>query len=141
MAALQNFKTAIRSAPPGILNYEYTESLNALLGGETAMVIQWTDVARAAQDPKTSKVVGKVGYAQIPGAVVAGHTVHRSTLAYGRAMGISKLSRNPEAAYRVIDFMQLPPNQYAVVVFHDENDNDHDSDGFDGDGDSDSDYA
>ena len=116
IAALQQFKNVVKYMPPGALNYEYTQTMNAFLDGETAMVIQWTDVARAAEVPSSSKVVGKVGYAQIPGTVVHGRVVHRSTLAYGRAMAISKLCKNPEAAYRVIDWMQLPAQSINYVT-------------------------
>jgi multiple sugar transport system substrate-binding protein len=116
VAALQNFKAILPYMPPGKLNFEYNETMNAFLQGESAMVIQWTDVARAAQDPSSSKVVGKVGYAQIPGSEVHGSIIHRSTLAYGRVMGISKLSKNAEAAYRVMDWMQQPSQAINYVT-------------------------
>jgi len=116
-SALTNFISAVKYGPPGILNFEYPESFAAYLQGQTAMCIQWTDVAKSAEDPSSSKVVGKTGYAQIPGAPGPnGQIVHRSTLAYSRVDAISKLSKNPEAAYRVIQFMSQPDVALAYTT-------------------------
>jgi multiple sugar transport system substrate-binding protein len=108
ISAMDNFKESIKYGAPDILNYGYDASFNALIQGKTAMVIQWTDIARAAEDPSTSTVVGKVGYAEVPGTEINGTVVHRPVLDYGRVMAISKLSKNAEAAYRVIQFMHSP---------------------------------
>jgi multiple sugar transport system substrate-binding protein len=109
VSALNNFIQAIKYGPPGILNFEYPESFAAYLQGQTAMCIQWTDVAKSAEDPNSSKVVGMTGYAQIPGVKQSdGSVIHRSTLAYSRVNAVSNLSKNQEAAYRVIQFMAQP---------------------------------
>jgi multiple sugar transport system substrate-binding protein len=115
--ALQNFVEAVKYGPSDILNFEYVESFDAFLQGQTAMCIQWTDVAKVAEDANTSKIVGKTGYAQVPGAKGAnGEVVHRSTLAYNRVNSISKLAKNPEAAYRVIQFMNQPQVSLLFVT-------------------------
>lgn len=103
--ATDNFKAALAYGPEGILNFGYTESYDAFIQGRTAMVIQWTDVAKGAEDPHASKIVGKVGYAQIPGDASGRH---RSVLAYSRVFGVSAKSKVPEAAYRVIQFLHSP---------------------------------
>jgi len=115
--ALQNFVDAVKFGPADILNYEYVESFDAFLQGKTAMCIQWTDVAKVAEDPNTSKIIGKTGYAQVPGVEQAdGSVLHRSTLAYNRVNSISKLADNPEAAYRVIQFMNQPSVSLLFVT-------------------------
>jgi multiple sugar transport system substrate-binding protein len=115
--ALQNFVNAVKYGPSDILNFEYVESFDAFLQGKTAMCIQWTDVAKVAEDPNTSKIIGKTGYAQVPGVKQAdGSVLHRSTLAYNRVNSISKLAKNPEAAYRVIQFMNQPAVSQLYVT-------------------------
>jgi multiple sugar transport system substrate-binding protein len=115
--ALQNFVDAVKFGPADILNYEYVESFDAFLQGKTAMCIQWTDVAKVAEDPNTSKIIGKTGYAQVPGVEQTDGTVlHRSVLAYNRVNSISKLADNPEAAYRVIQFMNQPAVSLLYVT-------------------------
>ena len=115
--ALQNFVDAVQYGPSDILNFEYVESFDAFVQGTTAMCIQWTDVAKIAEDPNTSKIVGKTGYAQVPGVEQAdGSVIHRSTLAYNRVNSISKLAENPEAAYRVMQFMNQPAVSLLYVT-------------------------
>ena len=93
--ALQNFVDSVKFGPSDILNFEYVESFDAFVQGQVAMCIQWTDVAKIAEDPNTSKIVGKTGYAQVPGVEQPDGTVlHRSTLAYNRVNSISKLAKN-----------------------------------------------
>jgi multiple sugar transport system substrate-binding protein len=115
--ALQNFVDSVKYGPSDILNFEYVESFDAFVQGQVAMCIQWTDVAKIAEDPNTSKIVGKTGYAQVPGVDQSDGTVlHRSTLAYNRVNSISKLAENPEAAYRVMQFMNQPDVSLLFVT-------------------------
>jgi len=108
-AALENFVESVKYGPSDILNFEYVESFDAFVQGQVAMCIQWTDVAKIAEDANTSKIVGKTGYAQVPGVKQPdGSVLHRSTLAYNRVNSISKLAKDPEAAYRVMQFMNQP---------------------------------
>ncbi len=107
--ATENLKASLAFGPTGILNFGYPESYDAFIQGRTAMVIQWSDVAKGAENPQASKIVGKVGYAQVPGAAIGGGAIrHRSVLAYSRVFGISAKSKVPEAAYRVIQFLHSP---------------------------------
>lgn len=104
--ATENLIETMEYGPPGVINFGYPESYGAFIQGQTAMVIQWTDVAKGAEDPEASLVTGNVGYAQIPGVEDDnGDVVHRVPLAYNRVLAISAMSQNPEAAYRVIEFL------------------------------------
>jgi multiple sugar transport system substrate-binding protein len=115
--ALQNFVDAVKFGPSDILNFEYVESFDAFVQGQTAMCIQWTDVAKIAEDPNTSKIVGKTGYGQVPGVEQSdGTVIHRSVLAYNRVNSISKLADNAEAAYRVMQFMNQPAVSLLYVT-------------------------
>jgi multiple sugar transport system substrate-binding protein len=95
-------------APPNILQIGYPELNEAFLGGSTAMVVQWNDLAFKVSDPSMSKVVGKGGYAAVPS---------RTYMPYSRVMAVSAFSKNPEDAYKVAAYMQLP--DVDVTYFYD----------------------
>lgn len=93
--------------PPGVESFKFTDNLAVFQSGQSAMTISWPPVGRWAAGygteekalafVPTSKVVGKVGYALPPG----GHP----ELAIGHALSVSSASRNKEAAYLFIQWM------------------------------------
>ncbi len=101
VAALQNMIDTLKFAPPDVLNFGYDELRDAFIGGQLAMVVQWTDVPKKAADPSISQIVGKVGVGRVPGFVVDGEVAHRSMMPVGRVVGIAADSDVPEAAYCV----------------------------------------
>ena len=86
-------------AVPNILQIDYPALNEVFLNGSTAMVIQWNDLALKVGNPKMSKIVGKGAYAPCP---------VRTYLPYSRVMAVSSFAKNPEDAYRVAAYMQLP---------------------------------
>jgi multiple sugar transport system substrate-binding protein len=93
--------------PPGVETFGFVENLAAFLSGQTAMTISWppygrwaagygTDEKALSWVPK-SEVAGKVGYALPPG----GHP----ELAAGFALSVSSTSKNKEAAYLFIQWL------------------------------------
>jgi len=64
--ALTYFKDLVEFCPPGVSNNTWDELTTQMQQGIVAMEIQWNDCAPSIEDPETSKVVGKVGYALIP---------------------------------------------------------------------------
>jgi multiple sugar transport system substrate-binding protein len=97
-------------SPPNILQIGYPELNDAFLNGSTAMVVQWNDLPLKVGDPKMSKVVGKGGVAPIP---------VRTYMPYSRVMAVSAFSKNPEDAYRVAAYMQLP--EVTITYVYDSN--------------------
>jgi multiple sugar transport system substrate-binding protein len=106
VAALENLAKAIKFAPPGALNFEYTEHENAFISGQVAMNINWGSQQHVVIDPKVSKVYDKTGYALSPGVRKQDGSIYRRTcLAYGWNLGISRTCRHPEIAYQYIKFL------------------------------------
>ena len=93
--------------PPGVETWGFVENLAAFLAGDTAMTISWPPYGRWAAGYGTeeealswvpkSTIAGKVGYALPPG----GHP----QLALGFSLGVSSSSRNKEAAYLFIQWL------------------------------------
>ena len=93
--------------PPGVETTGFGENLATFLSGNAAMVISWppygrwaagygTDQEALSWVPK-STIAGKVGYALPPG----GHP----QLAAGFSLGVSSSSKNKEAAYLFIQWL------------------------------------
>lgn len=97
-------------AVPNILQVDYPALNEVFLNGSTAMVVQWDDLALKVANPKMSKVVGKAGYAACP---------VRTYLPYSRVMAVSAFAKNPEDAYRVAAYMQLP--DVSITYVYDSN--------------------
>jgi multiple sugar transport system substrate-binding protein len=102
-AALQNMVDSLKSSPPDTLAYGYDQLRDVFLKGYTAMVIQWSDVPKKAEDPAISNITGnKVGIALVPGTKLADGTInHRSMMPVGRVVAVAKDSQNKDAAYWV----------------------------------------
>jgi multiple sugar transport system substrate-binding protein len=105
--------------PPGIEKWGFMEVLSAWLDGKLGMIITWPPIGRWSAGygtaskhlswVPTSKVVGKVGYAPMPGG--------RGTLTGGYAIGVSAGSKNKEAAYLFCQWMNSPEISIQRVTF------------------------
>ena len=93
--------------PPGVEQWNFVDNLAAFLQGQTAMTISWPPYGRWAAGygldqealnwvPKT-QVAGKVGYAVNP--------LGRPELGVGFALSVSSTSKNKEAAYLFIQWL------------------------------------
>ena len=93
--------------PPGVEQWNFVDNLAAFLQGQTAMTISWPPYGRWAAGygldqealnwvPKT-QIAGKVGYAVNP--------LGRPELGVGFALSVSSTSKNKEAAYLFIQWL------------------------------------
>ena len=104
---LSEMRDENRFMPPGVETFKYAENLALFQNGQSAMTISWPPIGRWAAgygtDEKAlafvpkSKVAGKVGYALPPG----GHP----ELAIGHALSVASTSKNKEAAYLFIQWL------------------------------------
>jgi multiple sugar transport system substrate-binding protein len=85
---------------PGSISYVgINDATNVLTAGTATRMMNWPFMWKGAQDPTTSKVVGKLGTAILP-AGPAGTASIDGTDAYT----ITKLSPNPEMSRKLIEF-------------------------------------
>ena len=104
---LSEMRDENRFMPPGVENFKFAENLAMFQTGQSAMTISWPPVGRWAAgygaDEKAlsfvpkSKVAGKVGYALTPGG--------NPELAIGHALSVAFTSKNKEAAYLFIQWL------------------------------------
>lgn len=82
---------------PGLYETDYNEENELFASGKVAHIIQWMPSAVSSLvDPKTSKVVGKVGFSKMYGA---------STRGGGWATGITTTSPHPQETFEFLKFM------------------------------------
>jgi len=98
--SLQVMVDLMQFTDPGSISYVgINDATNIFTAGNAAMMMNWPFMWKPANDPASSKVVGKVGTAILP-AGPAGSASIDGTDAYT----ITKLSPNPEPARKLIEF-------------------------------------
>lgn len=108
--ALDYFKGLAKFSPPGVSNNTWDELTTQMQQGIVAMQIQWNDCAPSIEDPETSKVVGKVGYALIPKGEVP--VAHFGAWTYF----IPVDAPNPEAAWLFLQWVNTYKVQKAIAL-------------------------
>ncbi|WP_298954785.1 sugar ABC transporter substrate-binding protein [uncultured Methylobacterium sp.] len=83
-----------KTAPPGVVGFNWMESMAAFTQGRAAMWIDGVGWAPPLEDPNASRVVGKVGYAVVPKGPAG-----QFSATYGDGIGVAQASTKKEAAY------------------------------------------
>lgn len=108
---LRTYRKLLDYMPPGWLNSTFEQSFKAFVNGQVAMALNFGDIGRFALNPGTFGGSGspankdKIGYAMWPGVYHNGKLVHYSSASYGRIIGISKFSKHPDAAFKVLELV------------------------------------
>jgi multiple sugar transport system substrate-binding protein len=97
----------------GVLAYQEPESLALFTQGRAIFHRNWPYAWAVANDPRQSKVAGKVGMLPLP-AFQGQKSV--STLG-GWQLGISRFSRNPELAWRFVEHMTSSEIQKRIAIY------------------------
>ncbi|MER3554894.1 MAG: sugar ABC transporter substrate-binding protein [Meiothermus sp.] len=90
----QYVELVTKYGPPGVTGNGFTENLTLTSDGKCAMWIDATVAAGFLENPKSSKVAGKMGYAKSPVAV----TPNGSHWLWSWALGIPKSTKHAEEA-------------------------------------------
>jgi trehalose/maltose transport system substrate-binding protein len=96
----------------GVLTYEEPESLALFIQGRAIFHRNWPYAWKFANDPATSKVAGRIGMMPLP-AFPGNQGV--ATLG-GWQLGVSRLSRRPDLAWRFVAFMTSAEMQKRVAL-------------------------
>lgn len=117
--ALDALTYMVESYKSGLTNPNSKEFLEedvrkVFQNGEAAFALNWTYMYNMANDPKDSKVAGKVGVVPAPG--VDGKS-EVSAVNGSMGLGITTASQHPDEAWKYIEFMtsQATQNQYAKL--------------------------
>ena len=96
----------------GILAYQEPESLALFMQGKAIFHRNWPYAWEASNDPRQSKIVGKVGIVPLP-AFPGQKSV--ATLG-GWQLGISRFSRHPQLAWQFVQFMTSGETQKRIAL-------------------------
>jgi multiple sugar transport system substrate-binding protein len=97
--ALENIIETGKYAPPGYYTMYFDEMSKQYMSGNTAMIIQWDAFAGEIFDKTKSQVADKTGVAIVPG---------NQAMLGGWALVINKNSKNPDAAYEFVRWVNSP---------------------------------
>lgn len=98
--------------PPAVLTYDEEPSRRPFTAGNAVFLRNWSYVYADAQDPKESKIVGKVGYSPLPHFPDGKST---SCLG-GYQFGMNASSKHPEQAWQLLKFLSGPEAQKTIAL-------------------------
>ncbi|WP_422733819.1 ABC transporter substrate-binding protein [Micromonospora sp. WMMD558] len=110
--AINRYATLAKEyGPPGVVNNTFTQSSALFAAGSAAMELESSNEISSINDPKTSKVVGKIGVLDFP----AGSAGSKSTvLNWGIAM--SSYSKHKDAAWKFIEWATGKATQLKLTA-------------------------
>ncbi len=76
--------------------------------GKVFWTIAWASLGHWASDPETSKIAGKVGFAQLPGEYHEGELYRATPHVVGWSLSVSRYGKAPEAAYLIAQWLNSP---------------------------------
>jgi len=121
--ALEDYVKFLANGPQEQISWTLGQGWNLFLAGQAAMEPTWGDLPTLAQDPKVSKVQGKIGATAIPGTTESFNPIGGGWKKYdlnqvGNTNGgswhcvISRLSKKQEATYDFLAFMANQKNAF-----------------------------
>ncbi len=93
-----------RIVPPAVLTWQEEQTRFAFQNGQAAFMRNWPYAYALLQDPSQSKVAGRFAVAAMP----AGPDGAATAALGGSALAVNAYSEQPEAAYRLIDYLLQP---------------------------------
>jgi multiple sugar transport system substrate-binding protein len=123
LRALEDYVKLLANGPKEEISWTLGQGWNLFLAGDSAMEPTWGDLPTLAQDPKVSKVQGKMGAAGLPGTTDAFNPITGQWKKYdlnqvGNTNGgtwhcvISAHSKKQEATYDFLAFMANKKNAF-----------------------------
>ena len=107
----------MKFCPPGVATWGWDEVNTAFQTGKVAMAHNWFYFFGAMADPKQNPYADVTGFAILPGAVGRDGMFRREFSMGGQGIGISKYSKDVQAAWDFIEWYEEKPQQqrYGAV--------------------------
>ncbi len=120
--ALRDLKALLSFAPPGSISLSWNQTMENIFAEDVAMVLWYMDLGRLGMSPNSwfAKNGGPAkmknfGYAPWPGYEAGGQYRNFNSMFYGRVIGISRFSRQPDAAFEVIKTVLTPERRVLAL--------------------------
>lgn len=108
VAGTEYYNSLKKFSPPGYTNFTWNDAIGQMRDGRVFMCVIWSDALFHVIDPKTSSVVGKIGFAPLP----AGNAGRVAQIA-GSTYFVSRYSRHPKEAFQFELWMLARENQVS----------------------------
>ncbi len=116
VAALEHYKKSVELGPPGVLGWEWDELNAGFLQGKVAMMLHWPDEGKQVNVLEQNVPGAVMGFGLPPGAKKDGQ-LHRRTMTFGGwIIGVTKDSKNSDAAYLALSYMLSPETSTLLVL-------------------------
>lgn len=97
---------------PGSISYAgINDATNVLLSGRASMMMNWPYMWKPAQDPKQSKIIGKLGGAVLPAGPAGTASIDGTD-----AWTVTASCKNPDLATKLVDFYLSPEVQKRQAI-------------------------
>ena len=97
---------------PGSISYVgIADTTNVFTAGQASMMMNWPFMWKPASDPATSSISGKLGAAVLPAGAAGTASIDGTD-----AFTVTKASKNPELATKLIEFYLDPEVQKRQVI-------------------------
>ena len=113
--ALRDLKDLLAFTPPGSIAMSWDHSMESVFSNDVALVLWYMDLGRLGGAPNSwfAKSGGpdkmrNLGYALWPGYETGGVLRNFNSMFYGRVVGISRFSRRPDDAFKVLQALLTP---------------------------------
>jgi multiple sugar transport system substrate-binding protein len=93
---------------PDAVTGDWSVAYSRFPEGSVFFAWAWASLGKWAQDPETSKIVGKVGYINVPGTMNDSVLVRADPHVVGWSFSVSRYGKAPEAAYCFIQWFCGP---------------------------------
>lgn len=126
--AVREYMDILQFCPDGAQDFGIIEVREAFVDGRVAVILDWGDTGSLAEDPKRSRIAGKVGYFVLPGTYEIWNQNTQTWshvdrpykapfLAFGGWVGsVPKNSRSKQAAWDYLMWYSSPENSLMDVV-------------------------
>lgn len=115
IAAFDRAKAWVKGiSPEGVTTYQEPQALNDFIAGRAAFMRNWPYAYAASNDPKQSKIAGKVGVAVLPKG--DGGNARNADCLGGWQLMIAKYSKQQDAAIEFIKYMCSPEVEKSFTL-------------------------
>jgi multiple sugar transport system substrate-binding protein len=108
VAALDNFRDVVAAGVPGMLQWEWGGAHTCFMTGQCASIVHWPDEGLMTALFKAN-TGSEMGFAPVPG--------NANMTCGGWVAGITKDSKNPEAAFMVLDYILGPDVSTLIALY------------------------
>lgn len=117
VSALEEQVRLVRSHMlPEAVTGDWTVAYSRFPAGQVFFAWAWPSLGKFAEDPKNSKIVGKVGAMEVPGTMHNGQLVRAVPHVVGWSFSVSRYGKNPEAAFCFIQWFTGPKTGLDAIA-------------------------